>query len=144
MTSNELGALAPVTQLLAEILERLSARGILTAHRPFSEAARALDDELRAIDPFFERQDQAAAILALRAAAWPSAMQATTLNDRAALAHAAWELQHLLATDDAQHVADLLRHAETGVDAAEMRPIEALLPVASRAIAEFRRLVSPR
>jgi hypothetical protein len=144
MTSNQLGSLAPVTQLLAEILERLSARGVLTMHGSLSEAAQALDDELRAIDPFFERQDQAAAIIALRAAGWPPARQAATPDDRAALAHAAWELQHLLATDDAQHVADLLRHTETAVDAAGMQSIEALLATASHAITEYRRLVAKR
>jgi hypothetical protein len=130
----------PAAQILGEVLERLRARGVLTLHRSLLDAAAALDDELRSVDPFYDRQSQAAAILALRAAGWPPS-EISTLEERSAFAQAAWNVQHLLATDDPRHVADLLRHAESAFGTGSVRSVEALTPIAARAITEYRRLI---
>jgi hypothetical protein len=138
MTDMNSAAATPMTQLLAEILERLSAAQLLTVHGSVVEAAHALEDELRGIGPF-ATQDQAAAVLALRLAGWPPA-QIASREARSALGDAAFGIQFLLATDDEEHVADFLRHAEIGGDSGSLRSIEALRPTASRAITEYRRL----
>lgn len=130
----------PIARLLAEILERLTNRGVLDVRGSFVAAAHELEEELRGIGPF-PTDDHAATVLALRLSGWPPA-QATSASARAALGDAAFGISFLLATDDADHVADFLRHAEMSQESAQLRPIEELIPIASRAITEYRRLTS--
>lgn len=141
MTSEHASSLAPSVQLLAEALQRLSRDGIITVNTSLAAAADALDCELSAVDPYSYRNDQAAALLALRIAGWPPAT-AVSHHDRLSFAHAAWDIQHLLATDDAPHVADLLRHSDFTNEASSPDSLDAMLGIASRAITEYRRLIS--
>jgi hypothetical protein len=128
---------AAAMQLHAELLERLVAAGILRLNVPLQSAATALAAELRLFGLTLE--DTARAILALRAAGWPQA-QGRDPDSLLQTTGVAATLVGLLADASPRQVADFLRFAERESADEPMRSIDALLPVAHKALKKFHEL----
>ena len=129
---------SPRVRLVAEPLERLIAKGLVSVMTPLDIAARVLDEELDLIQ-LIPTAELSAAIVALRTAGWPPA-QSRTPDMLTGTTDTALTVSSMLERESPRHVADFLRYAEAGITGQAMRSIESVLPEATRAIEAYREL----